>query len=40
MLPKPVIIPFAEEVNKNGQATASEGLMEFSLAPIYGWHVG
>jgi hypothetical protein len=33
MLPKPAIIPFAEEVNKNGQATASDGLMEFSLAP-------
>jgi hypothetical protein len=33
MLPKPAIIPIAEEVNNNGQATASYRLMEFSLAP-------
>jgi hypothetical protein len=33
MLPKPEIIQIAEQVNKNGQAVASDGLMEFSLAP-------
>jgi hypothetical protein len=33
MLPKPAVIQIAEEVNNDGQAAASEGLMEFSLAP-------
>jgi hypothetical protein len=33
MLPKPAIIQIAEEVNNNGQTAASDGLMEFSLAP-------
>jgi hypothetical protein len=33
MPPKPEIIPIAEEVHSNEQATASDGLMEFSLAP-------
>ena len=33
MLPKPAIIQIAEEVNKNGQMVASNGLMEFSLVP-------
>jgi hypothetical protein len=33
MLPKPAIIQIAEEVNSNGQAAASNGLMEFSLIP-------
>src|ERR687893_1458790 len=33
MLPKPAIIQIAEEVNNNGQAAASDGLMEFSLTP-------
>jgi hypothetical protein len=31
MLPKPAVIQIAKEVN--GQAEASEGLMEFSLVP-------
>src|ERR671911_1685182 len=33
MLPKPEVIQIAKEVNGNGHATASNGLMEFSLAP-------
>jgi hypothetical protein len=33
MLPKPAIIQIAEKVNKDGQAAASDGLMEFSLTP-------
>ena len=33
MLPKPAIIQIAEEVNNNGQAVVSDGLMEFSLTP-------
>jgi hypothetical protein len=33
MLPKPAIIQIAKEVNNNGQAAASDGLMEFSLTP-------
>jgi hypothetical protein len=33
MLPKPAVIQIAEEVNNDGQAAASEGLMEFSLTP-------
>jgi hypothetical protein len=33
MLPKLAIIQIAEEVNNNGQAAASNGLMEFSLVP-------
>jgi hypothetical protein len=33
MLPKPAIIQIAEEVNNNGQAAVSNGLMEFSLTP-------
>jgi hypothetical protein len=33
MLPKPAIIQIAEEVNNNGQAATSDGLMEFSLTP-------
>jgi hypothetical protein len=33
MLPKPAIIQIAEQVDKNGQAAASNRLMEFSLAP-------
>jgi hypothetical protein len=33
MLPKPEVIQIAKEVNNNGHATASNGLMEFSLAP-------
>jgi hypothetical protein len=33
MLPKPAIIQIAEEVNNNGQAAVSDGLMEFSLTP-------
>jgi hypothetical protein len=31
MLPKPVVIQIAEQVNKN--RTASDGLMEFTLQP-------
>ncbi len=33
MLPKPAVIQVAEQVNNNGQAAASNGLMEFSLIP-------
>jgi hypothetical protein len=33
MLPKPAVMQIAEEVNNNGQAAASNGLMEFTLAP-------
>ena len=33
MLLKPAVIQIAEEVNNDGQAKASEGLMEFSLTP-------
>ncbi|HZA61734.1 MAG TPA: hypothetical protein VE573_02585 [Nitrososphaeraceae archaeon] len=33
MLPKPEVIQIAQEVNNNGQTAASNGLMEFSLAP-------
>src|ERR687894_596171 len=33
MLPKPAIIQIAEEVNNNGHAAATNGLMEFSLVP-------
>ena len=33
MLPKPAVMQIAEQVNKNGQAAGSNGLMEFTLAP-------
>src|ERR687889_658452 len=33
MLPKPAVIQIAEEINNNGNAAASNGLMEFSLSP-------
>jgi hypothetical protein len=33
MLPKPAVIQIAEEVNNNGNAAVSNGLMEFSLSP-------
>ena len=33
MLPKPAVMQIAEQVNKNGQVAASNGLMEFTLAP-------
>ena len=33
MLPKPAVIQIAEEVNNNGHAAATNGLMEFSLVP-------
>ncbi|HKG87370.1 MAG TPA: hypothetical protein VKA95_03515 [Nitrososphaeraceae archaeon] len=33
MLPKPAVMQVAEQVDKNGQAAASNRLMEFSLAP-------
>ena len=33
MLPKPAVMQIAEQVNKNGQAAASNGLVEFTLAP-------
>jgi len=33
MLPKPEVVQIAKEVNNNGHAAASNGLMEFSLAP-------
>jgi hypothetical protein len=33
MLLKPAVIQIAEEVNNDGQAAASDGLMEFSLTP-------
>ena len=33
MLPKPAVIQIAEEINNNGHAAASNGLMEFSLSP-------
>jgi|SRR5215211_4286722 len=33
MIPKPVVIQIAQQVNKNGQVAASNGLMEFTLAP-------
>ena len=33
MVPKPVVIQIAEQVNNNGQAAASNRLMEFTLAP-------
>src|ERR671922_247534 len=33
MLPKPAVMQIAEQVNKNGQGAASNGLMEFTLAP-------
>jgi hypothetical protein len=33
MLLKPAVIQIAEEVNNDGQAAASEGLIEFSLTP-------
>jgi hypothetical protein len=33
MLPKPVVMQIAEQVNKNGQIAASNGLMEFTLKP-------
>src|ERR687889_621145 len=33
MLPKPAVIQVAEEVNNNGHAAVSNGLMEFSLTP-------
>src|SRR5918994_2113963 len=33
MLPKPAVIQIAQEVNNNGHAAASSGLMEFSLVP-------
>src|SRR5918992_946533 len=33
MLPKPEVIQVAQEVNNNGETAASNGLMEFSLAP-------
>jgi hypothetical protein len=33
MLPKPAVIQVSEMVNNNGQKAASNGLMEFALAP-------
>jgi hypothetical protein len=33
MLPKPAVIQIAQEINNNGRMEASNGLMEFSLAP-------
>jgi hypothetical protein len=33
MLPKPAVIQIAKEVNNDRQIGASNGLMEFSLAP-------
>ncbi|MDQ4014026.1 MAG: hypothetical protein M3146_09935 [Thermoproteota archaeon] len=33
MLPKPAVIQVAEQVNNNGHAAGSNGLMEFSLTP-------
>jgi hypothetical protein len=33
MLPKPVVIQIAQQVNKNGGQTASDELMEFALKP-------
>jgi hypothetical protein len=33
MLPKPAVIQIAQEINNNGHAAVSDGLMEFSLAP-------
>jgi hypothetical protein len=33
MLPKPAVVQIAQEVNSNGHMGASNGLMEFSLAP-------
>ena len=33
MLPKPVIIQLAEQVNNNNNRSASNGLMEFTLQP-------
>ena len=33
MLPKPEVVQIAKEVNNNGHAAASNGLMEFTLAP-------
>jgi hypothetical protein len=33
MLLKSAVIQIAEEVNNDGRAAASEGLMEFSLTP-------
>jgi hypothetical protein len=33
MLPKPEVVQIAKEVNNNGHAAASNGLMEFSLVP-------
>jgi hypothetical protein len=33
MLPKPAVIQISETVNNNGQQAASNGLMEFALAP-------
>jgi len=33
MLPKPAVTQIAKQVNNNGHAAASNGLMEFSLAP-------
>src|SRR5215208_6237647 len=33
MLPKPAVTQIAKQVNDNGHAAASNGLMEFSLAP-------
>ena len=33
MIPKPVVIQIAQQVNKNGQVAASNRLMEFTLAP-------
>ena len=33
MIPKPAVIQIAQQVNNNGQVAASNGLMEFTLAP-------
>src|SRR5919109_563361 len=33
MVPKPAVMQIAEQVNNNGQAAASNGLMKFTLAP-------
>jgi hypothetical protein len=33
MLPKPVIMQIAEQVNANGQTAVSNRIMEFTLAP-------
>jgi hypothetical protein len=33
MIPKPAVMQIAQQVDKNGQAAASNGLMKFTLAP-------